>query len=466
MNRPYDFGEGFQRKILALAIRSDLLVKAPNAFRAEFFGDQSKAQSPRYRLARIVEDFSKTTRNERPGTETMDELVRRESLRLKPAEREAFEAEWTIIRTIEVPDSEFVIGEVRSWAKDAALASAIMKAADLIEATRRAGRQDQLSEIRPMIDEAMLVGEQEGRAGMQYLRDEHVGIWVEDYTRRKITTGWRKLDLALDGGPQRSEVFYILAPPKGAKSSCLINLALNASRARKGVAFFSYEMRLEAVVRRMDRNLTRSTKRDLREGPELLSHAVRGMKAAGAGEIWVQEFSARKQGIEEAARIVERRRGMGHDIEVLVLDYLNIMAPGKAERERRHELTRISRDISSVAKELDVVVWSAALVNRQAVAKERIKKTDIAEAFEVIAVADGVVAVCAPETLRRHNQRRLFLAALREEEDERDAGLYYVDLDRMHFKELQELDTPSEEAVEQAKQEGGVDYTLKKGDKQ
>lgn len=435
--RPYDFADGFQRKILALAVRSNLLVKAPGAFQARFFG-VSRLQSPRRRLAEIIEKFAEQNRNERPGVETMDELVRRESASLKPNEKEAFETEWLAIRTAEVTDPTFVIEEVRQWAKDSALTAAVVKAADLIETSRRIGKQDKLVDIRKMIDDALATGEPESESGLTLIAGSHSALWEEDHTRRKVSTGFRRFDVSLDGGPQFGEVMYMLAPPGGGKSASLLNLALNASRSRKGVAFFSYEMSKRALVMRMDRNITSATKGMLRERPSLVDWAVEGLVAGGAKEVWIQEFSARKHGVEEAVRIVERRRGLGQEVELVVFDFLNTMSSAKGEREKRHELAAISREISAAARELDVVVWSAALVNRKAMEKEVIRKNDIAEAFEVAAVADGMVAICGSQETRAKGQRRLFLAKLREEEDEKDVGLYQLDLARMIFREIKE----------------------------
>jgi hypothetical protein len=304
IERPYDFTEGFQRKILALAIRSDLLVRCPGVFQARFFGPP-KTLSPRHRLARLIENFGKENRNQRPGNETTDELVRREALMLRPAEREAFEAEWQEVRNIEVPDPDYVMGRASEWARDVAFESALVQSAGILEATRKTGRQD-FTEAKKLLDQAFLVGAAEGRGGIEYLED-HAGLWVDDITRRQVPTGLAQLDAALDGGPQFGEVMYVLAPPKGAKSSFLLNIALNASRLRKGVAFFSYEMRKEPVVQRLDRKLTQSTKQDLRENPGLVTTALAGMRAAGAGDLWVQEFYSRKQGVEEAARVIELR---------------------------------------------------------------------------------------------------------------------------------------------------------------
>lgn len=454
-DRPYDFGEAFQRKIVALAVRGDLLVRAPGAFQARFFG-ASRIQSPRRRLAEIVEKFAEQNRNERPGVETMDELVRREALLLKPGEREAFETEWQAARAAEIPDPGFVVGEVRKWAKDAALGAAVMRAAEIIESSRKVGRQDTLPDIRKIMDDALAVGEPEGEGGISLLEGSHSALWAEDHTRRKVPTRFRTLDEALDGGPQFGEAMYILAPPGGGKSAFLINLTVNAARSRRGSAFFSYEMTKRAMIMRMDRSIARATKGEIRGRPVLVDLAVEGLRAGGSGDIWVQEFSARKQGVEEAVRVVERRRGQGQEIDVVFFDFLNIMTASKAEREKRMELAAISREIAAAAKELDVVAWSAALVNRKGTEKEVIRKNDIAEAFEVAAVADGMIAICGSKETRERGQRRLFLAKLREEEDEKDAGLYQFDGARMLFRELEEGKTGLERT------EDGVNYYLRR----
>ena len=98
--------------------------------------------------------------------------------------------------------------------------------------------------------------------------------------------------------------------------------------------------------------------------------------------------------------------------------------------------------------ELRTVVWSAALTKKEATNKKVVHKTDITESFEVIAVLDGAVAVCGNEEMRQQHRRNLFLAALREEEDERMAGTYEVDLAKMRFREVEE-----EEAADDTQQD-------------
>ena len=110
-----------------------------------------------------------------------------------------------------------------------------------------------------------------------------------------------------------------------------------------------------------------------------------------------------------------------------------ILSSSTRERELRHELARTSREIAALTRRLDVVTWSAALVKREAVNKARVRKQDISESFEVVAVADGMTAICGTEEMREAGLGVLYQVAQREEEDEREAGTYRVDRARGTF---------------------------------
>jgi replicative DNA helicase len=440
MPNNYEFNEMFQRKILALAVRSDLLRSASDSFRPEFFDVDSNVFSPRKALACIIEKFSKENRNERPGTATMDDLVLYETKRLPKNESSALIREWKIVRSIKIPDPNYVKDRVRRFAQESAIATAVMRAAEIISEAQENGTPPDSKTIRRTIDEALRVGGSDSVRRGFLIRDYALRAveWKRVDSRKKIPTGLKTLDAELSGGPARGEVFYILAEPKGSKTGFQLNAALGAARSRYGVAYFSYEMNWMKMLMRMDRNISRKNKNELQssDGLPALSRAIKGMKAAGSGEIVVQEFDARKHGCSEAARVVEELRGEGTDIDLVVLDYLNIMSSDTREKEKRHELAQISREMSQLARELNVVVWSAALVNRQAVEKTVITKADIAESFEVIAVLDGAIAICGDKPLRESGCRALYLAALREDEDEKLAGIYEVDREIMRFRDV------------------------------
>jgi replicative DNA helicase len=262
---------------------------------------------------------------------------------------------------------------------------------------------------------------------------DRVASWRRgDEYGERIPTGFPALDVVLRGGPTRGEVFYFLAPPKGAKTAALLRVALQAARRRLGVYVVTYEMQAIRMALRMDRMLSRQSKEELRDDAARLETALRGLRLSGGAEITIDERAPQQRGSVAAvvARVKQLRRE-GRRVDVVVLDYLNIMGASREEREKRHELARVSRDIAAAGRELDVLVWSAALVNRAAVNKRVIRKRDIAEVFEVVAVADGMVAICGTASMVANGYRRFYVAAAREEADETRGGDYAVDFARM-----------------------------------
>lgn len=432
---PFVWNDGFQRQVIWSAIYGTLLSRLPGAFSAKMFGaesGESKVASPRMRLAQLIEPLRSA-----PGADIVDGLVEGLLPSLPSAEREALEVEWNVIRELPSPSNvEFVEEQVGYWAKRSAVVQALMRSATLLNTPVGGVELDQAQQL---LAQAWEVGTPQDSEAIPLLAsvDEQVAWWRkgEDDLYR-IPTGFAPLDRRLNGGILPGESFYFMAPPKGAKTSSLTRVALGASAARFGVAMFSFEMMTKPMRARIDRALSRSTKQELRTDPERLARAVTGYQAAGAGEIWLWTGVARqKDSVSSIRRTVERIRRDGHRIDLVVLDYLNIMGSDRTvkEKEKRHELVGIAREISAMTRLDGVGAWSATLINRAAVDKEVVRKTDVAEAYELIAVCDGAIAICAPKRLRAQSLRRFFLAALREEEDEQWAGTYLFDGERMAF---------------------------------
>lgn len=469
----YPFGPGFRRKLLALACRTDLMRQAPGCFQARFFGPAGalagRLASPQELIARCIEAVwaAGDGHRERPTPETIDELLRERAPTLGPEARAAVEEEWRAVRAVEVSDPRYTVAKLRRWAQDEALLRAVERGHLMLQQARGGGGPDPRA-LRKLFDDAMVVGMGSGdKTGRGYWADfdARVGRWGRaDDRAQRVSTGFPPLDRAMDGGPGPGEVIYWLAPPKGGKTLAQLSCAMAASRRSRGVAWFSYEMGLEAMLRRMDRHVAQRDRAALRADPRQLRWAGAGWRSVGAGEVWVEQFQARKQGCEEAARRVEALRANGMGIDLVIVDYLNIMSAAQREREKRHELSAISREIKALAVELGVPVWSAALVNRQAVDKYTMHATDIGEAFEVISVMDGGIAICATREERakrdaagrpKAETRRFFAAVMREEESEVPCGTYELLAAQMRFRLVSERWPQRAEELERGSGDGG-----------
>ena len=430
------WSDALQRRVIMLAVADDLPRRLPDAFSARLFGpSESRAgrpTSPRARIAGHVEAYWKTYL-EMPGTGIMNDIITADLLKVQDAERQAVVDEWEAIKSVsDGLGRDCVLRQVQEWIERRRLEQSLLEAAN---ALARGSYSDAVTAVQRGCLPVTGIST-EGTSLFELAREDIQRFWIDEDAGIHVPTGFAALDSLLDGGPTKGEFHVVLAPPKGAKTSFLVNVALGAARRRWGVFLATFEMRSRRMRMRLHRGMARAGRRVLREDPSIIRRAFQGMRAVGAGDIHVIEASPQqaKACVIVADQVRDLRR-RGAKIDVVVLDYLNIMGASQQEREKRHELARIARDMSALAKDLDVVVWSAGLVNRQAMDTKYPKKSDIAESYEVVAVADGVYAIFADKSMRSNRQKGLHAVALREAEDERRISVYRVDLDRLVFEE-------------------------------
>lgn len=426
--------EDFQRLVLVSALRGDLLDQLP--LESALFGSANERGStpPRQRIADVLLKYV-AEYGGRPPLEAMQQLVAEVGARLGPEERLALSDEIVLVAATDLPtDNRFVRDRVRTAMELRAVERGLVQAADALAAGEVA-----LPAVRELLARALQPLDGAETRRIEYLAgaDERMEMWRRgDEYGERISTGFPELDRAMRGGPTRRESHYFLAPPKGAKTAALLNVGAAALRRGLGVYLTTYEMQSIRMALRVDRLMANSTKEELEADLSNLERAFDGLRAIGAPELYIDERPPQRPGsVADAAVQIEGIRRRGGKIDVVIFDYLNIMGSAKDEDEKRHELPRISREINNLAKQLDVLAWSAALVNRAAVNKKVVRKTDIAEAFEVVAVADGMIAICATLAMIRAGLRRFRVVASREEQDEVNAGDYRVDFGRQRFNE-------------------------------
>jgi hypothetical protein len=418
------WSDGFARRVVAYALTGDLFTRLPGAFTPDLFNPEAK--SPRATIAKAIcdyrEEFGKV-----PSADSLDQL-------LFDAD-DSVREEWQAVQEMpDEEDQEFILSQVRAWVEYKRLEIALTEAGLALDAKGADG----VSEAREALAKAESVTlADDRRRVLGFMKDSEarLALWATgEEMGERIPTGLPALDTVLNGGPTRKESWYFLAPPKGAKTMSLLRVARGAALRGYGVYMATFEMQAIRMLLRADRMASRQSKEELQANQARLRAVFDGMRSIGSGDIYVQEQPTQHKGsVAAVAREVEKLRREGKKIDVVIFDYLNIMGSKVNEREKRFELAAISREMSELAKSLGVLVWSAALVNRKAVEKEVITKTDIAEAFEVIAVCDGTVSICAPPGLVQNNARRYFVAAAREEADAVMAGDYSVDFPRMYM---------------------------------
>ena len=178
-----------------------------------------------------------------------------------------------------------------------------------------------------------------------------------------ITTGFRDLDRIL-GGLHKTDLVILAARPGMGKTSFALNIAENAADKGHSVMVFSMEMSKEQLGQRL---LAMSAQVDM-------EHIKRGELTP---DEWMSisyaqdAYENRKLFIDESSdiSILEmknkcRRLKAEHGLDLVIIDYLQLMNLGYKTENRVQEISAITRSIKVLAKELDVAVVLLSQLSR------------------------------------------------------------------------------------------------------
>ncbi len=217
-----------------------------------------------------------------------------------------------------------------------------------------------------------------------------------------VPTGFRDLD-KLTAGWQRSDMIVIAARPAMGKTAFVLSMARNtAVDYGMGVAIFSLEMSSVQLVKRLISSETKISGEKLRKG-DLLEHEYVQLHAR------IQKLSVAPIYIDDTPGISVfdlrakcRRLKMMHNIELVIIDYLQLMTAGgtKGAGNREQEISTISRSIKEIAKELNVPVIALSQLSRSVETRGGDKRpmlSDLRESGAIEQDADIVSFIYRPE---------------------------------------------------------------------
>ncbi len=214
-----------------------------------------------------------------------------------------------------------------------------------------------------------------------------------------VPTGFIDLDKMLTG-LQPSDLLIIAGRPGQGKSGFLLSVAKNAALLhKKNVAIFSLEMSNEQVVQRLLAQETGIDSQRLRNGKlhedewPLLTHAI---EVFGDTRIFLDDTPAITP---LALRTKCRRLHMEFGLDLVILDYLQLMGGDTRTDNRVQEVSYISRNLKILARELNVPVLAAAQLSR-AVEQRTDKRpvlSDLRESGSLEQDADIVMFIYRPD---------------------------------------------------------------------
>ncbi|HNU57067.1 MAG TPA: replicative DNA helicase, partial [Flavobacteriales bacterium] len=222
-----------------------------------------------------------------------------------------------------------------------------------------------------------------------------------------IPTGFIQLD-KLTAGWQRSDMVIVAARPAMGKTAFVLSMARNiAVEHKRAVAVFSLEMSSTQLVTRL-----------------IASEAGISSEKLRKGDLSDQEFTILHQHIARLTnapifiddtpglnifelRAKARRLKSQHNVDLIIIDYLQLMTAGGDNKggNREQEISSISRSIKSIAKELDIPIIALSQLSRAVETRGGDKRpmlSDLRESGAIEQDADIVCFLYRPEYYKIH----------------------------------------------------------------
>lgn len=220
-----------------------------------------------------------------------------------------------------------------------------------------------------------------------------------------IASGFVELD-DLTAGFQPGELIIIAARPSMGKTAFSLNITMHAAlKEKKKIAYFSVEMAKEQVMIRMLASAAKVRLGDLRIGqiddkawPRLIN------TAASLSETGL--FIDDSAGISPfEIRAKARRLKATHGLDLIIIDYLQLMGMKQKVENRQQEVSEISKLLKAVAKELQVPVIALAQLNRgvEGRSDRRPMLSDLRESGSIEQDADVIMMLYREDYYDRDN---------------------------------------------------------------
>jgi replicative DNA helicase len=180
-----------------------------------------------------------------------------------------------------------------------------------------------------------------------------------------LPTGFTDLD-HMTGGMQPQDLMIVAARPGLGKTSLCLNVSAHvAIRLKKPIGIFSLEMSKHSLVKRMISSESRVDAHKIRAGflnKEEWNRLTRATGEIDQAPIYMDD-SANLTLMQIRAKA--QRLMLEHGIELLIVDYLQLVSgSGRRHENRTQEVTEISRGLKNLAKELNIPVIAVSQLNR------------------------------------------------------------------------------------------------------
>ena len=186
----------------------------------------------------------------------------------------------------------------------------------------------------------------------------------------------------------------------------MVHLGTQALKEGKTVVHYTLELQDMVVASRYDACLTTIPLESLAAFKEKIYEEVQDIE----GKLIVKEYPTKTASTQTIRNHLEKLRMRNVEVDMIVVDYGDLLRPVRYLKEKRNELESIYEELRAIAAEYKCPVWTASQTNRSGLNAEVITMESISEAFNKCFVSDFIFSISRTVEDKMTNSGRMFIA--------------------------------------------------------
>jgi len=302
---------------------------------------------------------------------------------------------------------EFIVPRFKAWVlSNSAITGLIDSYEDIkgLDKTDYNKVQEAVSKVRSNVDNALNVQLDKGSIGLDF---DDIDAHDQELEVNKITSGFPCFDTITEGGYDRKTLTVYIGAPGSGKTSTIINIAVNAANAGYNVAYVSLELSDKKCMKRigsMRLEIPISEYNEKAKDKEYMHDRIKEMRDKNSnaifdikpGKLFVKEYPSGSATISDLDKYLKQvKEEAGIDIDMLVVDYLQIMG---TEKGVDRNMLYLKGEHLAVGLRAIAQRWNLSCVTATQTAKDKygvnsMSLSDIPESKAIADTADMVWAI-------------------------------------------------------------------------
>jgi replicative DNA helicase len=302
---------------------------------------------------------------------------------------------------------DWLMSDFETFVRHKSLEKAILESADMLE-------KGEYGPVEDMIKKAVQIGLNKDM-GTNYFADPRSRLMKIKDKNGQVSTGWKSVDDKLFGGMNRGELNIFAAASGGGKSLFLANLGCNWALAGLNVLYLTLELSEELVSMRVDSMLTDIPTREIFKQIDDVEMKVKviGKKS---GALQVKYLPSGKNVNDIRSYVKEFEIKTEKKLDVVLVDYLDLLMPISKKISAENLFIKdkyVSEELRNFAVERNVVLVTAAQLNRGAVEEVEFDHSHISGGLSKIQTADNVFGIFTSRAMRERGRYQIQLMKTR-----------------------------------------------------